>query len=106
MKTLCQTMNRIRKQQAEILANNINKELKDLEMPNAQFLIKIESQNTYNINGNDKVEFYICTNIGEEYKELIKIASGGEMSRIMLAIKTVLADVDQVPILVFDERDT
>jgi len=52
------------------------------------------------------VEFLISTNIGEEEKPLIKIASGGEMSRIMLAIKSVLADVDKVPILVFDEIDT
>lgn len=48
----------------------------------------------------------ICTNTGEEEKELSRIASGGEMSRIMLAIKTVLADVDEVPILIFDEIDT
>ena len=75
-------------------------------MPNAQFSTKIEKQATYGINGNDNVRFMICTNIGEENKELSKIASGGEMSRIMLAIKTVLADVDDVPILVFDEIDT
>ena len=75
-------------------------------MPNAKFNIKIDKQEAYNSNGYDKVEFMICTNIGEEYKELIKIASGGEMSRIMLAIKTVLADIDEVPILIFDEIDT
>ena len=75
-------------------------------MPNACFSIKIEKEASFNINGNDKIEFAISTNIGEESKELIKIASGGEMSRIMLAIKTVLADIDEVPILVFDEIDT
>ena len=56
--------------------------------------------------GQDKVQFLISTNIGEEDKPLIKIASGGEMSRIMLGIKNVLADVDEVPIMVFDEIDT
>ena len=54
----------------------------------------------------DEVEFYISTNIGEEAKELAKIASGGEMSRIMLAIKTVLANTDSTPVLIFDEIDT
>ncbi len=106
MKTLCSKINEIRNKYSIILSNKINKELKDLEMPNAKFNIKIEKQENYNLNGYDKVEFIICTNIGEEYKELSKIASGGEMSRIMLAIKTVLADIDEVPILIFDEIDT
>ena len=75
-------------------------------MQNAKFNIKFEKEENYTVNGNDKVEFVICTNIGEEYKELVKIASGGEMSRIMLAIKTVLANIDEVPIIVFDEIDT
>ena len=75
-------------------------------MPNAKFNVKIEKQEGYNINGNSKVQFMICTNTGEEYKELVKIASGGEMSRMMLAIKAVLADTDNVPIIVFDEIDT
>ena len=99
-------MNELRGKYSQILNEKINKELKDLEMPNAKFTTKIEKQTAFNISGNDKIEFMICTNIGEEYKELAKIASGGEMSRIMLAIKTVLADVDNVPILVFDEIDT
>ena len=59
----------------------------------------------FNKNGLDMVEFVITTNIGEEEKSLIKIASGGEMSRIMLAIKSVLANVDKVPVLIFDEID-
>ena len=75
-------------------------------MSNAKFAIKIDRQEIYNSNGYDKVEFVICTNVGEEFKELVKIASGGEMSRIMLAIKTVLANIDEVPILIFDEIDT
>ena len=106
MKKLCDKMQEIRSKYGQALAERINKELKDLEMPNVKFNIKIEKQDNYTINGNDKVEFVICTNVGEEYKELVKIASGGEMSRIMFAIKTVLTDIDEVPILIFDEIDT
>ena len=106
MNNLCNLMNEKREKYGIILSEKINNELKDLEMPNACFSIKIEREASFNINGNDKIEFAISTNIGEESKELIKIASGGEMSRIMLAIKTVLADIDEVPILVFDEIDT
>lgn len=106
MNNLCNLMNEKREKYSIILSEKINNELKDLEMPNACFSIKIEKEASFNINGNDKIEFAISTNIGEESKELIKIASGGEMSRIMLAIKTVLADIDEVPILVFDEIDT
>ena len=108
MSELADKINEIRNKYAEILGDNITKELKDLEMQNTKFQIKIEKieEGTYLANGIDKVSFLVCTNIGEEYKELTKIASGGEMSRIMLAIKTVLADIDEVDILVFDEIDT
>lgn len=106
MKIQCIELNEIRNTYANILSEKINKQLKDLEMSNAKIKINIEKQEKYNQNGNDKIEFKICTNIGEEYKDLSKIASGGEMSRIMLAIKTVLADVDETPILIFDEIDT
>ena len=106
MNTLSNNMNEMRNSFAQILSQKINKELKDLEMPNATFNISIEKQELFNLNGFDKVKFIICTNIGEEYKELTKIASGGEMSRIMLAIKTVLSDIDEVPTLIFDEIDT
>ena len=72
-------------------------------MKNAKINIHVEE---YYETGKDKIEFYICTNIGEDEKELNKIASGGEMSRIMLAIKTVLANTDKTPVLIFDEIDT
>lgn len=108
MTNLCMQMNTIRNKNANILSEKINKQLQDLEMKNAKFEININysNDNEFNENGLDKVEFLIRTNIGEEIKPLIKIASGGEMSRIMLAIKNVLADVDKVPVLVFDEIDT
>ena len=108
MLELCNNMHLIRKEFAKILSEQINNELKDLEMSNAKLRVNVEKieDDKFNINGLDKVEFMICTNKGEEEKELSKIASGGEMSRIMLAIKTVLADVDNVATLVFDEIDT
>ena len=108
MKVLASQMNELRMQSAKELSEKINKELAELEMPNAKFNVKIEfnMQNEFNKNGLDTVEFVISTNIGEQEKTLIKIASGGEMSRIMLGIKSVLADVDKVPVLIFDEIDT
>ena len=133
MDSLSIKMNKIRKEYAEILSSKINIELEELEMKNAKFKVEIKfTENNveadrkelglqciasdecdyskkidqYYKDGKDKVQFLISTNIGEEDKPLIKIASGGEMSRIMLGIKNVLADVDEVPIMVFDEIDT
>ena len=107
MNELCFKMHEIRAKNGEILSKKINKELSELEMKNAKFKVNINyNENNYTINGLDKIEFYISTNLESQYKPLTKIASGGEMSRIMLAIKTVLADVDDVETLVFDEIDT
>ena len=108
MMKLSINMNNIRKEMSEELVNKINKELEELEMKNAKFSIKIDFSNDkkFNSNGLDEVEFLITTNVGEEAKPLVKIASGGEMSRIMLAIKNVLADVDKIPVIIFDEIDT
>ena len=105
MQTLATKMHSIRVNIAQKLNENINKELKDLEMPNAKFYVEIK-ETEFNKNGIDEIEFFISTNIGEDSKPLAKIASGGEMSRIMLAIKTVLANTDSTPILIFDEIDT
>ncbi len=96
----------IRMEEAENLSNKINKELKELEMKNAKIHVRVTKQEQYNRNGKDEVAFYIQTNLGEDEKELSKIASGGEISRTMLGIKKVLADTDEVPILIFDEIDT
>ena len=106
MNDLSIKMNKIRVQHAETLSNKVNTELTELEMKNAKFKVEIKLAENFEENGQDKVQFLISTNIGEEYKPLIKIASGGEMSRIMLGIKNVLADVDEVPVMVFDEIDT
>lgn len=103
---IANNMTNTRKKYAKELSAKINKELKDLEMPNARFEIQVNTADKFYETGIDEVEFMICTNIGEELKPLVKIASGGEMARIMLAIKNVLADVDEVNTLVFDEIDT
>ena len=106
MLQLSSEMSNLRKEYGEKLSELINKELTELEMKNARFNVKIEELNGFGVNGLDKVEFFIRTNVGEEFKPLTKIASGGEMSRIMLAIKTVLAKTDKVSIMIFDEIDT
>ena len=108
MLELCTKMHSMREEYAKVISDKINNELEELEMSNAKLRVNIEmlEEDKFNSNGLDKVEFMICTNRGEEEKELSKIASGGEMSRVMLAIKTVLANVDNVLTLVFDEIDT
>ena len=103
----CIELNKIRKNSALELEEKITKELKEFEMFNAEFKINVEfEEENYNKNGLNNIEFMISTNIGEEYKPLVKIASGGELSSIMLAIKTVFSDVDNTPIMIFDEIDT
>ena len=106
MDKLADQMHEIREKEAEILSEKINKELKELEMKNAKIHVRVDKQEEYNKNGKDNVTFYIQTNLGEDEKELSKIASGGEISRTMLGIKKVLADTDEVTILIFDEIDT
>ena len=100
-------INEIRNKFAQILSNLINEELQELEMKNATVNVQVKfNENQYFESGKDEVEIYIKTNIGEEQHELSKIASGGEMSRIMLAIKSVLANSDEIGVVVFDEIDT
>ena len=107
MDILANRMNILRQENAIRLSENINQELAELEMKNAKINVKVEYlENEYLKTGKNIVKFYIITNKGEDEKELTKIASGGEMSRTMLAIKKVLADTDNVPVLIFDEIDT
>ncbi len=98
---------------SELLESKICEQLDDLEMKKSQFKVDIQfdagnegsGERKYSQNGLDKIEFLISANPGEPLKPLAKIASGGEMSRIMLAIKTILAQVDQLPTMIFDEID-
>ena len=107
MTDIATKMHKLREENAIKLSNEINTNLKDLEMKNSKINIHVDYiEEDFYSTGKDKIEIYISTNLGEDEKELSKIASGGEMSRIMLAIKTVLANTDQMPILVFDEIDT
>lgn len=108
MFSLAKKMDDVRNEKAKVLSNKISEQLQDLEMKNASFnvVVTFDEGGEFNKNGLDKVEFFIKTNTGEDFKPLIKIASGGEMSRIMLAIKNVLASIDKVPVLIFDEIDT
>ena len=106
MDILAEKIHEIREKEAQELSNKINQELKELEMKNAKIHVRVEKQEEYNTEATDNLAFYIQTNLGEDEKELSKIASGGEISRTMLGIKKVLADTDEVPILIFDEIDT
>ena len=97
----------IRLKSSQDLNKKINRTLEDLEMANAKINIHVDYfENEFYETGKDQVEMYITTNKGEDEKQLIKIASGGEMSRIMLAIKKVLSEADKMPVLIFDEIDT
>ena len=108
------------------ISKNVKKEIElilaELGIPNAKFEVRISqkelNQNNedglsfnnknfaYDSTGWDEVEFYISTNVGEDVKQLVKVASGGEVSRIMLALKSVLAKSDKLPLLIFDEIDS
>lgn len=95
-----------RQVKAKELAKAITLALKDLNLSNALFQVSVTEQEDYSSKGFDKVNFLITTNKGEAVKPLKDVASGGELSRVMLAIKTILASVDGVDTLVFDEIDT
>ena len=102
---LAQKLTDLRKSTAEKLGNEICKQLEFLDMPKIKFSTSFEKGNL-SANGWDKIEFLIATNVGETAKPLAKIASGGELSRIMLAIKSIIAQKDSIDTLIFDEIDT
>lgn len=102
---LAQKLTDLRKTTAEKLGNEICKQLEFLDMPKIKFTTSFEKGNL-SANGWDKIEFLIATNVGETAKSLAKIASGGELSRIMLAIKSIIAQKDSIDTLIFDEIDT
>ncbi len=103
---LCAELSGIRKEEAKKLCISITKALKDLNFLDVRFSMQFSPLGHYSKNGYDEAEFLISTNPGEELAPLGKVASGGELSRIMLAMKTVLADTDDIPTLIFDEIDT
>lgn len=111
-------LSNLRKGIAEQLAGQIEHELRDLQMERTQFRVQVEqtldergilvegNKVRYSRQGIDQIEFLMAPNPGEPLRGLSKIASGGELSRIMLAMKTIFARIDQIPVLVFDEVDT
>lgn len=101
----CSKVSEVRKTYAKKLEQDIYQALVELNFLDVQFQIRFQKMEQYTNNGYDDVEFYISTNPGEDLKPLGKVASGGELSRIMLAIKSVLADNDMVETLIFDEID-
>ena len=100
-----QRLSSIRKKHAQSLSQAVESELMGLCMPNVRFETAFK-ECSFRSDGADDVEFVICTNAGEGLKPLNKIASGGELSRIMLAIKSVLADCESEKLLIFDEVDS
>jgi len=99
-------LSEIRMKIAENLQNTVDVQLDDLNMENAKFKVEIRKTQEITMHGTDNAEFMIATNVGETFKPLAKIASGGEISRIMLALKTVFSAVDNISVLIFDEIDT
>lgn len=104
VRVLADEISGLRKSAARRLSDEICAQLEFLDMPNVRIVFAIEPDKI-TINGRDSVEMLISANAGEEPRQLTKIASGGELSRIMLAIKSVLANADDIPTLIFDEVD-
>lgn len=103
--TLAQDLSDQRHDLAQELENEIQQELADLYMDKARFQVRF-SKAKFNREGNEAVEFYISTNPGEDFKPLVKVASGGELSRLMLAIKSAFSRKEGKTSIVFDEVDT
>lgn len=100
-----QALTNARKNVAIKLEEALLVELKSLNMKNVIFKVNFD-ESIFTSNGKDDIEFMISFNLGEDIKPIYKVASGGEMSRFMLAFKTILSDIDQIDTLVFDEIDT
>lgn len=104
--SLCSRVSDIRKEAAEDLSRRIVSHLAELNFLDVRFEIGMERTEGYSAGGYDETEYRIAVNVGEPLKPLAKVASGGELSRVMLALKTVLADKDEVESIIFDEIDT
>lgn len=106
LEEICTQLSAVRKEEAKKLAEKIREGLIDLNFLDVRFSMEFKRLDHYTAGGFDEAEFVISTNPGEPERSLAQVASGGELSRIMLAIKTVLADSDDIPTLIFDEIDT
>lgn len=103
---LAEKLTNLRKEVAVKIENELLNELKFLNMEDANLKVQINKIEKMTNDGYDEVEFFISTNVGQDLKPLSKIASGGEVSRVMLALKVIFSKVDNIPILIFDEIDT
>lgn len=101
----CEGLSEIRKKEAKLLQAKIAEGLQDLNFLDVCFEIRFSKTSGYTVEGTDEVEFMISMNPGEPTRPLATVASGGELSRIMLAIKAVMADKDEIETLIFDEID-
>jgi DNA repair protein RecN (Recombination protein N) len=105
LREMASSLSTYRKEMAAKLEREAEEELKELNLKNCRFKVSFDSEEELTYHGIDRVEFMISPNVGESLKPLVKIASGGEISRIMLALKIALIKADPVPILIFDEID-
>ena len=109
MQELAEKLSEKRTSAAEQMTKMVSKELSALRMGQLRFVVQIarpEENGAYGPEGQDRAEFLLSANVGEPLRPMSRVASGGELSRVMLAVKSVLAEVDQVPVLIFDEIDT
>jgi len=106
LELLAEKLSEKRKKGAKKLQSDIKNALSELDMGTCEFEVRIKNTDDFTSSGTDEAEFFISTNAGEDPKPLEKVASGGELSRVMLAMKSVLADSDNVETLIFDEIDT
>ena len=105
LKKLSEEVSAVRKKCAKVLEEKITEALIELNFLQVHFQIEVRSLDEYTVNGLDEIEFMISTNPGEDMKPIGQAASGGELSRIMLAVKAVLAEHDEISTLIFDEID-
>ena len=103
---LAEKLSKSRKEIALKIEDELLNELKFLNMEDAKLKVQMNKIDRMTNDGYDEIEFFISTNVGQELKPLNKIASGGEVSRVMLALKVIFSKVDNIPILIFDEIDT
>ena len=105
LKVVCEKLSELRKKEGKNFSEEVSNALSDLNFNDNRFEIRFERSERYTQKGFDQAKFYISTNVGEPMRPLCEVASGGELSRIMLAIKTVSAGRDLVHTLIFDEID-
>ena len=106
VKKISLELHKIREKNASVFSEEIRRQMSELNFLDTRLEMRVSDTGHYSASGSDEAEFYLAVNPGEPLRSLANIASGGELSRIMLAVKTVLADKEDTPTLIFDEIDT